>query len=218
MLAQACNFNIFFKAAGRPQGPPSSIRGTVKQGGQALVSLPCGMPSRAFLRRQMPGAVQSQDLAIVGFGTVGSYFLVTGTALLSMSWHCVVASLCPYACVALTSLPGISVLFRVAPYNTEHAERLHTAGIIVASAVPFKAGLPHVTCGQEDRSCFLRHVYDQRSRDRKLREESRIRASLKPGGRMGGLEIVFRSFRAGLASSCLRRDLQKQSRCCFHEA
>ena len=35
-------------------------------------------------------------------------------------------------------------------------------------------------------------MHDQRSRDRKLREESRIRASLKPRGRMGGLEIVFR--------------------------
>ena len=42
----------------------------------------------------MPGAVQSQDLAIVGFGTVGSYFLVTGTTLLgTASSPCVVASL-----------------------------------------------------------------------------------------------------------------------------
>lgn len=40
--------------------------------------------------------------------------------------------------------------FRVAPYTTQHAERLHTAGIVVASAVPFKAGLTHVTCNSQE--------------------------------------------------------------------
>ena len=98
----------------------------------------------------MPGAVQSQDLAIVGFGTVGSYFLVTGTAL---SWYGLMAS-SPCLVVSMLGVllqpvvQAFRCFFRVAPYTTQHAERLHTAGIVVASAVPFKAGLTHVTCNK----------------------------------------------------------------------
>ena len=42
---------------------------------------------QALAHCALTGAVQSQDLAIVGFGTVGSYFPVTGTVALSTFSH-----------------------------------------------------------------------------------------------------------------------------------
>ena len=66
----------------------------------------------------------------------------------------------------------------LAQCNTEHAERLHAAGVVVVSAVPFKA------------ETLQMHAW------------------------------LFKRvpLRTGLASSCLRRDLQKWSRCRFCEA